>query len=93
MPDHMLIIEGKMKCKPDVVSQLQNYRDLFPDTPDFDKYKNEPIKLKVVAAMMDEKTKEFIERNGIEVEIYRPSNFEEWYKFVVEKNTEGAEFI
>ena len=62
MPDHMIIIEGKMRCRPDVVSQLQNYRDLFPDTPIFTKYKNEPIKLKVVAAMIDGQTKAFIEK-------------------------------
>jgi hypothetical protein len=87
MPDGILIIEGKMKAKPDVVSQLLNYRQLFPLTPLFQKYKDEPIELKLVVALIDDETKTFVENAGIEVEVFRPSNFEEWYRFTVEKDS------
>lgn len=88
-PDGMLIIEGKMRCKPDVASQLLNYGDLFPQTPLFTKYKDEKVKLKVVCAMIDDTTKAFIEKHNIEVEMYKPSNYEAWYKFVIERNAEA----
>lgn len=89
MPDHMLIIEAKMKPKPDVVSQLLNYRDLYPQTPLFTKYKNDKIVMKIVCAMVDDETRAFIERNGIEVEVYKPTNFDAWYKFTIEKNPDA----
>lgn len=78
-----------MKARPDVVSQLLNYRDLFPQTPLFTKYKDEPVKLKLVVAMIDQETKAFVEKNGIEVEEFKPSNYEAWYKLVIQKGTEA----
>lgn len=90
MPDHMLIIEAKMKAKPDVVAQLQNYKRLFPSTPLFTKYKDLPIKMQLVCAMCDDETKEFVEDAGIELVIYKPANFEQWFKIVVEKGSGSA---
>lgn len=89
MPDHIILLEFKMKAIPDVASQLLNYRDLFPQTPLFSKYKDEPIKLIVVAAMSDEATRTFIEKQGIEYVEYRPSNFDQWYKQVIERSAEA----
>jgi hypothetical protein len=79
MPDHVLIIEMKMLAKPEVVAQIQNYIDLFNETPMFEKYWKEPVKGKVVAALCDEATKRFIEKHGIELEIYKPANYDAWY--------------
>lgn len=80
MPDHMLIIELKMYAKPDVVGQINNYERLLPQTPMFRKWQEMPVKKKVVAALMDDDTKAYIESNNIETEVYRPKMFEEWYK-------------
>ena len=88
MPDHILIFEFKMLCKPDVVAQLLNYKDMFPDTAYFSKYRNEPIKLKVVAALTDEATKTFIEKHNIDFELYQPSFYEDWYKKAIQKISE-----
>ena len=85
MPGYIIIIEFKMKANPDVAAQLLNYRDLFPQTPLFSKYKDEPVKLMVVAALVDNETKAFIEKQGIEVVEFKPGNFEQWYKQVIEK--------
>jgi hypothetical protein len=87
MPDHMLIIEGKMKSKPDVVSQLLNYKRLLPETPLFTKYCDLPIKMKLVCALIDDDTSAFVKEAGIEVEVFKPSNFEEWYRFTIEKDS------
>jgi hypothetical protein len=85
MPDHMLVIEFKMKAEPAVVSQLMHYGQLIPETPLFKKYRGLPVKIKVVCAMIDDITHQFIESQGIDVEVYKPGNFEEWYKAVILK--------
>jgi hypothetical protein len=85
MPDHMLCIEFKMKAEPSVVSQLMHYGELLPQTPIFKKYSQIPVKIKVVAAMVDDTTHKFIESQGIDVEIYKPANYEAWYKQTILK--------
>ena len=85
MPDHISLIEVKMLAKPDVVGQLLNYAVLFPQTPMFEKYWSLPVKLKVVCSLTDEVTKKFIESQGIEVEIWKASNFDAWYEQVILK--------
>jgi len=80
MPDHILLIEGKMKAKVEVVSQMFTYKSLFPQTPRFVDYKDLPVKLLLVCAMIDDETRKFVEQAGIEVELFKPSNYEEWYK-------------
>ena len=89
MPDHMLVIEFKMKAEPSVVSQVLVYKDLVPQTALFKKYSLLPVKAKIVAAMVDDVTHAFIEKQGIDLEIYKPSNFEQWYQRVILKNTEA----
>ena len=85
MPDHMLILEFKMKAEPSVVSQLEHYQFLLPETPLFKKYRELPVKIKVVAAMIDGNARDFIASRGIEVEMYKPTNFDQWYKQTILK--------
>jgi len=86
MPDHMMIIETKMMAQPQVVGQINNYEYLLPETPMFEKYKNEPVKKRVVCAHADPQTVSYIERNNIEVVIFKPSNYEAWYQQMILKN-------
>jgi len=86
--DHMLIIEFKMKADQDVVGQLMNYRQLLPQTPMFIKYKDLPVKCRVVAAMCDDNVKALIEGNGIELEMFKPMNYEKWYTEKILKKQE-----
>lgn len=85
MPDHMLVIEFKMKAEPSVVSQVLVYKELVPQTALFKKYALLPVKAMIVAAMVDDVTHKFIESQGVNLEIYQPSNFEAWYKQVILK--------
>jgi len=85
MPKEVLIIETKMMAKPDVVGQLNNYAQLFPQTPMFERYWSRPVKKRVVCSLIDGATKEFIESSGIEVEVFKGSNYEEWYNAVILK--------
>lgn len=85
MPDHVLIIELKMIAKPEVTAQLANYIELFRETPMFQDQRELPVKGRVVCALVDEKTKSFIERGGFEVEVYKPANFDLWYSKKIAK--------
>lgn len=85
MDDHLMVIEFKMQAMPGVVSQLQNYLELVPETPLFHRYRTLPVKGKVVCALIDDRLKYFIEGSGLEVEIYQPSNYEDWYRQVIMK--------
>jgi hypothetical protein len=85
LPEEILIVEFKMMAIPDCVGQLLNYMELFPQTPQFMKYKDEPRKGMVVCGMVDQSTKEHIERNGFEVEIWQSKGFEDWYKMKILK--------
>jgi hypothetical protein len=87
MPDYMLLIEGKMRVKVEVVSQMQTYKNLLPQTPLFTKYKDLPIKMLLVCAMIDDETRKFVESAGIEIAVFKPSNFEDWYKYIIQKGT------
>ena len=87
-PDNMLIVEFKMRANQDVVGQLMNYRQLLPQTPMFIKYKDLPVKCRVVAAMCDEQIKALIEGNGIELEMFQPRNYEKWYTEKILKKQE-----
>ena len=83
LPDKTLLIEGKMKAEPNVIGQVLNYKNLIPQTPMLAKYKNLPVRPRVITAMVTDQVKELIENSGIEVEIFKPSNYEEWYEKVM----------
>lgn len=85
LDDRMLLIEGKMRARVEVVSQIKTYQNLFPQTPMFRKYKDEPVELRLVCAMIDDETRQFVEDAGIEVVMFKPSNYEKWYKLIIEK--------
>ena len=81
--DEIIVIEGKMKAEPNVIGQVLNYKNLIPQTPMLAKYKNLPVRPRVITAMITDQVKELIENSGIEVEIFKPSNYDEWYEKVM----------
>lgn len=85
-PDKTIIIEGKMKANHDVVGQLLNYKNLFPQTPLFKKYADLPIEMRLVCAMIDDNVKRLVEEAGINIVIFKPSNFNDWLKMITERN-------
>lgn len=79
MPDHIKVLECKMKADVDVIGQVLLYASLVPQTPLFARYAHLPVKPVVVTAMITDEVKQAIESAGIEVVIFKPSNFEQWY--------------
>ena len=87
LEDKFLIVEGKMNPKPNIVSQLQHYIDIFPQTPEFLGHKDKKIEGIVVAAMDVQDVRDMCARYGLGYELFRPSNFEAWYAKYILKNT------
>jgi hypothetical protein len=83
--DHILVLEGKMKCEPAVIGQLLNYRDLIPQTPMLFKYRELPVKMRVITALITDEVHALLEKADIDVEIYQPTNYQAWYDQVVLK--------
>lgn len=76
----IVLIEAKMKPDPKALAQLDLYDSLFGETPEFEKYWNEPRRLELVTALPDTNVTALAPSYGIEHVVFRPSNFEEWFR-------------
>lgn len=85
LPDKTLLIEGKMKAEPSVIGQLLNYRNLLPQTPLFYKYREIPIEMQLVCAKIDKDTEELVKQAGIEVIMFKPSNYDQWIDVITKR--------
>jgi len=66
------IVEAKLKPELGAISQLEAYRDLFPQTPEFTAYKTSPIHLIYLCTRKDPVVERMCEERGIEYVIYAP---------------------
>lgn len=69
------LIEGKSRPEPGAVSQLTNYKMLFPETPEFRDYAGKEIITRLVTMYEDRTVRKMCEAAGHEYEIFRPSFF------------------
>lgn len=93
LPDSIIIAECKMNPKPSIVSQLENYIMKFPLTPEFQKYKDAPVKGVIVSAMDVQDVHDMCDRYKIQYVVFKPSNFDAWYKQYIlqgNKNNTGT---
>ena len=67
---YVLIIEAKIRPMPGAIGQLELYEMLFPETPEFQAYKDWPIKLILLCAMPDLSMVQLCSQKGIEYEIF-----------------------
>lgn len=71
--DEVVIIEGKVKPAPGVISQLQLYMTLFPKTPEYTNYRNWNIRGEIVCALNDEEVENLAKKAGLNYVIYEPT--------------------
>lgn len=64
------IVEAKLRAQPGVISQLQLYKKLFINTPEFTQYKNWPIEMKILSSVIDLNMVELASENDISFEVY-----------------------
>ena len=79
-PGKIILIEAKMKPDPKALAQLDMYDSLFSETPEFTNYWNDPRELQLVTAMDDSAVKALAPSYNIKHVVFKPSNFEEWYR-------------
>ena len=69
------IVEGKLRPEFGTIGQLEGYKELFKVTPEFDQYKNWPIKMIILSPVMDFSTAQIATKKGIIYEVWAP---EDW---------------
>lgn len=68
----IIIIEGKIRLGPGVISQIKLYEQLLPKTPRFFEFKELPIRLIILTAMRDPEVEALAASEGIEVVVFSP---------------------
>ena len=59
------IVEAKIRPKPDAIGQLEFYKGLFVQTPEFSAYQNWPIELIMLTTTLDLQMAEFASKKDI----------------------------
>jgi hypothetical protein len=70
--DRNIIVEGKLKLKPEAVGQILVNRDLFKETPDYADRWDLPTDCIIVYAIGDPDTEKIALGHGIKLERYTP---------------------
>lgn len=68
----LIIIEGKIRLAPGVISQIKLYEQLLPKTPRFSEFKELPIRLIILTAMRDPEVELLAASEGIEIVVFSP---------------------
>ena len=71
------IVEAKLKPGAGAIGQLEHYRDLFRQTPEFDAFKYNPIELILLTPKLALDIVELCSKKGIKYEHYRPKGWDE----------------
>jgi len=64
------IVEAKLRPMPGAIGQLELYRKLFLNTPEFDQYKDWPVKMILLTTMPDLNMIELCSEKDIAYEIF-----------------------
>ena len=64
------IVEAKLRPDLGAIGQLEGYRELFRNTPEFQQYWDHPIKLIFLCPIFDTTMAEMCSKKGIEYVIY-----------------------
>lgn len=70
--DVIHIVEAKMRPTATAIGQLELYRQLFPDTPEFSQFRGKDIKLIFITTAEDVPIKRLAEEKGIEYVVFAP---------------------
>lgn len=77
-PDRLILIEAKIRPQPGVISQLQLYKRLVPNTPELQRFLDRPLEMLLVYAIQDALLIEMAREAGIKCIHYRPEWIDEY---------------
>lgn len=89
----LLLIEAKIRPEPGVISQMELYESLIPNTPELEKYSAWPVRKRIVYAIPDPATFFLARKQGIEVVSYRPEWIEDYLKTLQRREASPKQFI
>lgn len=72
LPEKVLLVEAKITLDVDAAASLELYKELWPDTPEYDAWTKLPVELVIVAAIIDPVVKRLAEQKGVTVIQYSP---------------------
>ena len=64
------IIEAKLRADPGALGQLELYKKLFLNTPEFEQYKLYPVQLVLLTSIVDLNMVELCTEKGVEYEVF-----------------------
>ncbi|MBA7707140.1 hypothetical protein ES703_116009 [subsurface metagenome] len=70
------IVEAKLRPDLGTIGQLEGYKELFPVTPEFDQYKDWPIKMILLSPVLDLGVAQICTKKGITYEVWKPEDWE-----------------
>ena len=70
------IVEAKLKPDLGTIGQLEGYKKLFPVTPEFDQYKDWPIKMIILSPVLTFDVAEIASEKGMIYEVWKPIGWE-----------------
>lgn len=82
----VIILEGKMSPRAEGVTELEIYRKLFPETPEFSSLAKYPVRCVFLTTKHDETIETICKEHGIEYVVFAP----EWTKKYWELKARGA---
>lgn len=88
----LLLIEAKIRPEPGVISQIELYEMLIPNTPELEQYRDWPIRKRIVYSIPDPATFSLARAKGIEIVSYRPEWIEEYMKTLQRREASPKQF-
>ncbi|GAH55023.1 unnamed protein product [marine sediment metagenome] len=70
------IVEAKLRPDLGTIGQVEGYKELFPVTPEFDQYKDWPIKMIILSPVLDLGVAQICTKKGITYEVWKPEDWE-----------------
>lgn len=71
-PNRLIVVEGKIKLKPEAVGQLLLARQLLPQTPEYQNWHSENVDYVIVYAIGDPETEALCRLHGIKTIRFTP---------------------
>lgn len=72
------LVEAKVRPDPGGISQLELYGEIFPNTPEFSMYKDQPVKLIYLTTIHDKVVESMCAKRNIQYIIFCPDWMKEY---------------
>lgn len=89
LPDRLLLIEAKIRPEPGVISQLDLYSSLLPQTPELAEWQHLPIEKVLLYAIDDPALIALARQHGIRCIMYQPEWLDDYLRILFPRERSG----